>query len=259
MLDEYLEFAKNLALQAGDIMLEYFKVGVESTTKSDGSPVTLADTAINTLVIEAVAQKYPDHSVRGEEESNQKEGDESVWVCDPIDGTIPFSYGIPISTFSIALVKDGQPIVAVVYDPYTKRLYFATKSKGAYLNGKRLRVNQEKNLSKNPVYAAHGTKNVDSPSFFKTLRQEKDAKVFVLHSSVYGAMQVASGQFVAAIHSGDQPHDVVASKLIVEEAGGKVTDLRGEDQRYDQLVCGSIATNGFVHNELVELVKPYLR
>ena len=121
---EQLDFAKSLANEAGEVMLQHFQVGVANETKAleGDTPVTVADKAINSMVIEAIKRQYPDHSVIGEEESNRRDNAEYTWVCDPIDGTIPYVMGVPTNVFSIAMVdKDGQPVVAVVFDPYMKR------------------------------------------------------------------------------------------------------------------------------------------
>src|SRR5689334_10230705 len=129
-----LEFAKKIAHEAGDIMLAHFQIGIAKEDKEDGSPVTIADKAINHMVIEAIAKAYPNDAVLGEEESLHNEAGEYLWVCDPIDGTIPFSLGIPVNVFTLALLKDGQPLVSVVYDPYLKRLFSAIKGEGAFCN-----------------------------------------------------------------------------------------------------------------------------
>jgi fructose-1,6-bisphosphatase/inositol monophosphatase family enzyme len=126
-MNDYLDFAKKLALQAGDIMLQYFDTDIAVETKEDASPLTIADTTINKMVIAAIHEKYPDHGIIGEEESDHTVGTKYVWVCDPIDGTIPFTMGVPTSQFSLALVKDGVSILGVLYDPYTKRMYEAVK------------------------------------------------------------------------------------------------------------------------------------
>src|SRR6185437_220297 len=99
MMEEYLDFAKSLAQEAGQIMLEYFKPDVQHHLKEDKTIVTIADEKINRLVINKVEKVFPDHSVLGEEASNTKTH-EYAWICDPIDGTNPYSKGIPVSTFS---------------------------------------------------------------------------------------------------------------------------------------------------------------
>ncbi|QQS18795.1 hypothetical protein IPL68_01860 [Candidatus Saccharibacteria bacterium] len=130
--EKELQFAKSLALEAGAIMRHYFRSDeLAITHKQDLTPLTVADTQINALVIERVKKEFPAYGVLGEEASFEPHR-ELLWVVDPIDGTSPFSCGIPVSTFSIALVhrKDGQPYVSVTYDPYLDELMFATKNGG---------------------------------------------------------------------------------------------------------------------------------
>ena len=113
--EKELDFAKALALEAGEIMRKYFRSDRLGTVqKDDLTPLTVADTAINDLVIERVQHEFPEHGVLGEEASYEPNR-QWIWVVDPIDGTSPYSCGIPISTFSLALVnkKDGQPYVSV--------------------------------------------------------------------------------------------------------------------------------------------------
>jgi len=145
-LAQYLEFAKKIAPKAGEIMLKYFALSepgqIEQREKPDLSIVTVADEEINQLVIDEVEQTFPNHSVYGEEASSEKNS-ANVWVCDPINGTLVYSKHIPVSVFSLAFVRDGQPLVGVVYDPFQKRLYEAVSGQGAYLNGKRIHVSQK--------------------------------------------------------------------------------------------------------------------
>jgi len=129
-LDEYLEFAKEIAKYAGNIMLKYFKQNNGASYKGDKTIVTLADTEINTYLINRVKEKYPTHSVDGEEEQFGKS--DYVWVCDPVDGTAMYARHIPVATFSLALVIKGEPKVGVVYDPFTDNLYTAIKKKRSF-------------------------------------------------------------------------------------------------------------------------------
>ena len=103
-MEQYLEFTKNLAKEAEEIALRYFSFEVENTWKEDNTPLTKADTEINDLVIKRINEAYPEHSIYGEEKSDIKENSQYIWVCDPIDGTMAFSCGLPIFVFSIALV-----------------------------------------------------------------------------------------------------------------------------------------------------------
>jgi myo-inositol-1(or 4)-monophosphatase len=103
-MEKYLSFAKAVAAESAEIALKYFSFETETTWKGDNTPLTVADTEINDLVIKRINEAYPEHSIYGEEKSDIKENSQYIWVCDPIDGTMAFSCGLPIFVFSIALV-----------------------------------------------------------------------------------------------------------------------------------------------------------
>lgn len=252
---EYLDFAKQLAYDAGEIMRKYF-LNTEREWKEDQTPLTIADTTINRLVVERIAEKFPEHSVLGEEESSAKNG-RYTWVCDPVDGTMPYSHGLPISTFSLALCDNGRPIVGVVYDPFIDRLFWAEKDGGAFCNTTQIQVS-DTGLN----YAAIDIEGLGNPNpvvnMSNTIRDTliaKGAKIMHLWSAILPAVLVASGEWTAVIMNGSTIQDAPAVKIIVEEAGGRVTDLFGNDQRYDKLSRGFIASNGVVHDELVRIVR----
>jgi fructose-1,6-bisphosphatase/inositol monophosphatase family enzyme len=254
MYNEYLEFAKTLAREAGEIMRSHFLV-TETEWKDDKTPLTIADTTINSLVIQKVQQAYPTHSVLGEEESLLQEG-KYTWVCDPVDGTLQYAHGVPVSSFSIALCENGEPMVGVVYDPFMDRLFYAAKSSGAYCNDKKLTVNN--GGMENAVINLEDVpseKNIMKIPRLRDLLHEEGAKVVSLGSAILPAVLIASGQYSAVIFNFSKPEDGVAVKIIVEEAFGKVTDLFGNNQRYDQKTEGFIASNGTIHETLLKLVQ----
>src|SRR5262249_33077928 len=139
-MSDFKDFAIDLAHQADAIAKRYFHTAFEVTRKADNSPVTIADTSINDLVIDSVRAAYPDHRVIGEEASLPKDGAEYSWICDPIDGTIPFSTGVPTFAFSLALVRDGIPILGVISAPIQDQLFVAEVDQGATLNGEKIHV-----------------------------------------------------------------------------------------------------------------------
>jgi fructose-1,6-bisphosphatase/inositol monophosphatase family enzyme len=254
-----LAFAKKLATQCGAIMRDLFTAGLAREWKEDGTPLTVADTRINALVIESVRQAFPEHGVLGEEESSNI-GAQMLWVCDPVDGTMPFSHGLPISTFSLALVEDGVPRLGVVYDPFMDRLFWAAQGRGAFLNGKRLQVSGQATLQ-NALIDTEGFPSV-SPVLpltkaFEGVLHAQGAKTVSLWSAILPTALIAAGQFTAALFNVNKPEDPAAVKVIVEEAGGKVTDLFGNEQRYDGKTKGYIASNGHVHGQLVDLIRQH--
>ena len=255
-----LLFAKNLAMEAGEIMLKHFQIGVPSESKVDegDTPVTIADKAINTKVVEAIKGQYPNHSVIGEEESYASENAKYTWVCDPIDGTIPYVMGVPTNVFSLALVNaEGMPVVAVVYDPYMKRLFSAVKNGGAFMNDVPIHVNHLADMSKTLIGNSGGRSNVLRAAEFKGAVIAACYRPVILSSVIYEAMFVAVGQLAATVFPGAGCHDVATAKLIVEEAGGKVTDVFGNEQRYDRPVKGAVISNGSLHDQLVALAAKY--
>lgn len=258
-LEEYLKFAKNIAKYAGKIMIKYFNKDNGSSYKGDKTIVTLADKEINTYLIEKVKEKYPNHSVDGEEEQFGKS--DYVWVCDPVDGTAMYARNIPVAVFSLALVVNGEPKVGVVFDPFTNSLYTALKGDGAYKNGKKITVNEygldDMRTVCNCDYLVGGEYNIS-----KVLEDLKKRSYFVgLGSVIRASICVASGDFTLAIFLGTKHKncDIAAVKIIVEEAGGIVTDLFGNEQRYDRSINGAIISNGKVHNEVIEYIKKYLK
>ena len=254
-LNEYLEFAKNIAKNAGKIMLKYFNQSNGASYKGDKTIVTLADTEINSYLIEKVKEKYPTHSVDGEEE--QFGSSDYVWVCDPVDGTAMYARHIPVAVFSLALVIKGEPIVGVVFDPFTNSLYTAIKGSGAYKNDEKICVNDfEIDDIRTVCNFDYWTKaDYDVTKVLNKLR--KRAYFVGLGSVIRAGMCIATGDFSLAIFPGTlhKNCDIAAVKVIVEEAGGKVTDLFGNEQRYDKSIKGAVISNGKIHREVIELIK----
>lgn len=254
-MDKYKNFAINIAKQSGDIMKDNFMSGIGKEWKSDNTPVTIVDTQINKLLINEIKKRFPGHSVLGEEESNFVVEAKMVWVCDPLDGTWPFSHNIPLFTFSLALVNDGQPILGVVYDPMLDRLFFASKGEGSFLNDKKILVSKANSLQKASVNVEGPRKifGIDKLDIMKELNKGK-CKTYKFVSVIYGAMLVASGEFIGSVFINDTCHDMAAIKIIMEEAGGRVTDIDGNEQRYDQKIKGAVVSNGLVHDKMIEII-----
>ena len=257
-MEQYLEFTKNLAKEAEEIALKYFSFEIESTWKGDNTPLTVADTEINDLVIKRINENYPDHSIYGEEKSDVKENSKYIWVCDPIDGTMAFSCGLPTFVFSIALVDqlNGLPILGLINDPIMKNTYWAYKGSGAYRNGKKIFVSNSTNLTNTYFNIAASGKSVGFSNLplIKELSEIKCA-VMKFPSFIYGGIQVANGKYSGAVFFKEYGHDVAALKIITEEAGGKVTDLNGNERRYDGDGIGCVVSNGVLHDEILKIVQ----
>ena len=259
MYKDYLDFAKEIALYAGKVMMDNYNSDVNMDFKEDKTIVTRVDKEVNSYLIEKVKEKYPDHSVIGEEESNSFESD-YAWVCDPLDGTSMYVNHIPVFVFSLALVYKGEPIVGVVYNPNEDKMYTAIKGEGAYCNDVKISVNKKHlgELGYKTNVEIFNNKILDEVSLIKDLKDK--SKVVSLGSVARSSMAVATGDFCCVVFPGTSHGncDIAASYLIVIEAGGKVTDINGNNQRYDTGINGAIISNGVSHEEVLEVVKNYI-
>jgi fructose-1,6-bisphosphatase/inositol monophosphatase family enzyme len=261
----------DLAILGGEIVddvLSEHHQGILALSKSDGSPVTEIDLAINSLVVRTIEKEYPDYRIIGEEESGGREDSEIAVVVDPIDGTAPLTWGVPTSMISIALTEAGVSKAAVLYDPFMKRMYTALKGSGAFS----FNYSQPFSGTMPPAKSIHtsfrslkgSTVNMCGYNAFinhypyaidRSLKNEgQGARMVDTGSFCRNALLVALGHWTASIGGFDTCHDGAAVALIVPEAGGKVTDLEGNDQRYDRPMNGIVATNGTVHDEVLAII-----
>ncbi len=251
----YLETAVELSQLAGEIMRKNFTLNMTKEWKEDLSSVTATDLAINDLVLKEIKLRYPDHSILSEEGSDHDSSHMYVWICDPVDGTHNFSHGIPTATFAIALLEHGEPILSVVYDPFLDRRYIAEKGKGATLNGQPIHVGGRDSLKKSLMGMGKmkGVKNL-IPVYEEA--RGRGAQFITGLSTHYMCALVAAGEFSASFFGGTSPHDIAASALLVQEAGGKVTDFFGvSGGRYDGERQGLLVSNGSVHDELLAIME----
>lgn len=247
-----LELAKEIALSAGEIIKDNFDVDFHARLKEDKSVVTDVDISVNSLVIEKLSEAFPNDGIIGEEESTAEYGMGRKWLCDPLDGTVAYVWGVPTSMFSLALVIDGKPVVGVAYDPYLKKMYEGVHGNGSFCNGVRLHV------SDRGLKGGHVAVTAD-PSKIKTLPyisklQEHGAYLPLVSGAVYKSCLVAKGRFEGYIEHGVNGHDMAAVEIIVTEAGGKITGIEGNDLDYSKPFKGAIVSNGKVHQELVGIV-----
>jgi myo-inositol-1(or 4)-monophosphatase len=254
---ECKKFGVGLAKQAGEMILQAYRLQVGTSAqvqwKSDNSPVMELDNQINALVIDAITRTYPEHNIIAEEGGSISHNSEYTWLCDPVDGTLAFSLGIPTSVFSLSLVKNGECIFCVVYDPYMDNMYHAMRGLGAFNNQTKLHVSERVSIKNATVgVTIWGDAKYNCIPMITGLRQQKALPINVTSSQYMGAL-VASGKLQAMIYFDDKPYDIAAISLLVEEAGGVITDLFGNKQSYDVLIKGCIASSKSLHSELVKI------
>lgn len=245
-----LETAIGVAKEAGVIMLKYFDVDQKVERKEDGSPVTIADKLINSLVIERLSKIFPDDGVIGEEESNTDYGLGRKWYCDPIDGTSAYVWGVPTATFSLALIIDGKPVIGIVYDPFLNRIYTGKVGEKSFCNGEILSVSNL-DLKSGIVAISSGVNSLPRKKHFQRMVDDK-IRMACFSGAVLKCCLLAKGKFVGYVEHGVSGHDIAAGQVIVEGAGGKVTSIDGKDLDYSKPFKGAIVSNNIVHDQLVK-------
>ncbi len=244
-------------MQAGAAQLQHYFNGEFKISNKEGmnNLVTEADHAAEKAIIEVIQTAYPDHFILSEETGEIITSSEYKWIIDPIDGTVNFANGIPLCCVSIGLEKDGKMIMGAVHAPLLNELYVAEKGCGAKLNDKKISVSSKTELIKSCLVTGFPYTYLNSPNgplevFAKLVRQ--GIPVRRLGSAAIDLCWVAAGRFDGFYEHKLQAWDSSAGFLLIEEAGGKVTDF--ETDIYSPYQPHILATNGHIHEELRAVV-----
>jgi myo-inositol-1(or 4)-monophosphatase len=256
---ELMFVATQAALDAGALLRGGFG-GHFAVTLKPGvhNLVTEYDTASEKKIISAILKAFPDHAILAEESgATSKQGSAVTWIIDPLDGTVNFAHNIPLFSVSIAAAVDETVIAGVVFQPITEELFVAEKGKGAFLNGKKLSVSKVSHLE-TALLSTGFPYNVDQDPLEcveKFARMQlKGVPIRRLGSAAIDMCYLAAGRFDAFWEVGLHPWDMAAGKLLVEEAGGRVTHWDGSSHRiygYETI----LATNGLLHSSMLEHLK----
>ena len=246
MYEEELEFANQIAERADEIAMRSFGGEFAVELKADRTPVTQADLEIEAMIREEVARRFPEDAVLGEEQGLVGDSDR-VWVIDPIDGTKNFAAGIQIWGTLIALVDGGDPVVGVASAPALGERYAAARAGGATLNGEAIHVSAVERVS--DAFVLFGTLAWDDPANERRLADlVKAATRTRAFGDFWGHMLVARGAAEAMIEEELRTWDTSAVRVIVQEAGGRMTSFGGTALQDRGSV---LTTNGRLHDELV--------
>jgi histidinol phosphatase-like enzyme (inositol monophosphatase family) len=247
-----LEFAVELARGAGDITLKYFRKRPETTTKSDGSYVTIADREAEAYLRRQIAERYPDDGIVGEEEGESQGRSGRRWIVDPIDGTFAFVHGVPFYGVLIGLEIDGELTVGAVNIPALDEIVSAAKGVGCFLNGERTRVSKTARLE-DALLLCTDFSSCERYGFGRAAELlQARAKTSRTWGDCYGYVLVATGRADVMLDPVMNLWDCAALLPIMEEAGGTFTDWRGVRTAAGN---NSIATNGLLFDEVMGLVK----
>ncbi|MCL6479657.1 MAG: inositol monophosphatase [Peptococcaceae bacterium] len=248
----------DIVLSAGRVIKS--RLGTDFTTgcKSCAADlVTEVDRQSQSIILEGLGSAFPGHRLVAEEDFSGEDlvlDDRPVWFVDPLDGTTNFVFGIPLCTVSVALAVKGSPVLGVIYDPFREELFTAARGEGAYLNQKRIRVDQaRKNISESLLVTGFPTAEQFKHEMLKADYARlfyKAADVRALGSAALELAYTACGRLTGYWEVSLRPWDVAAGILLVEEAGGKVTDLNGNSLALGNYVSIA-ASNGYIHEEFI--------
>lgn len=246
------------ATEAGaQVLRHYFtsKNLVISNKEGINNLVTEADHAAEKAIMDTIAENFPGHYILSEEAGEIVMDSTYKWIIDPIDGTVNYAHGIPICCVSIGLEHEGKMIMGAVYNPFLKEFYIAERGKGATLNGEQIKVSAETQVLKSCMVTGFPYTYLDMPNgplqvFERFIR--KGVAVRRLGSAAMDLCWVSAGRFDGFYEHKLQAWDSAAGFLMVEEAGGKVTDFRGE--HYSVYQPQIVATNGIIHDELIRWI-----
>jgi 3'(2'), 5'-bisphosphate nucleotidase len=262
-----LEVAKKLALEAGTILMDYYRQGTSVDWKAPGDPVTAADRDASQLIVGGLRREFPQHGVLCEEEpddlSRLQRSD--VWMIDPMDGTREFIEHRGEFAVQIGLVVKGTPVVGVVYQPTTKKLYYAAAGLGAFLEtsgtATSLHVSTEEVASRLIIVESRSHRSAR----VQAIRQRMRIKESILTGSVGLKVGiVCEGRAHVYVHTGSRTHlwDTCGPEAILREAGGRITDVYNAPLRYDlsetRNMHGIVVTNAVIHDRVVQVSQSVL-
>ena len=247
----FLNFALDAAWQAGRVTLGYFQTGVAVRRKADNTPLTIADQQAEQKLRQLIEQYWPEHNIVGEEYGRTQHNSPYTWVCDPIDGTKSFMCGVPLYANLVALLYENEPILGVINLPALNEMVYAVKGGGCFWNGRPAHVSGTQNLADAVVLRSE----LENPERYG--RQEAWQKLVAASyvqrtwGDAYGYSLVATGRADVMLDPVMALWDIAPLQVIMEEAGGTLTDWQGEATIHHE-EC--IATNKHLLHDVLTLV-----
>jgi len=258
-LDDYLNIAISIAKEAGKIQLRYFGQNHEVEYKGEINPTTEVDRLCDQFISQRIIENFPEHDLLTEEGHHSLKGSSWKWIVDPLDGTTNYFHGYPCFCVSIALEVEGEVRLGVVYNPVLDELFYAQKGRGAYLNGKRLKVSNIDRLEKGFLSTGFPYDVREYADFYLKYFREFITKSFAIRRAGSAALDLsylAAGRFDGFWELKLQPWDVAAGSLLVAEAGGRVSDFKGNP--FNIYLKEILASNCLIHQEMLDVIQSVL-
>ena len=253
MTHTLLHAVTELATLAGNEANRHFRTGVAVEIKGDGSPVTIADRAAETVAREWIRARFPDDGILGEEFGLENESAPRRWVLDPIDGTKSFIHGVPLWGTLVAVVEGERVLAGAVYAPPTQELVAAAPGHGAWFNGTRTYVSQTASLDQATLLTTDDRFPGRPRRRARWDRLADAARIVRTWGDCYGYLLLATGRADIMVDDLMNPWDAAAVQVVIEEAGGTFTDFRGNPTAFGG---DSIATNGVLGAAVRDILCP---
>ena len=259
-----LDFLEKTAFDAGAILLKYLEILKPEDIHKKGEAVrdvqTKADLESEQFIVKAISERFPEHSIYAEESAQITKDERHWWFIDPLDGTVNYTHRFPFFSVSIGYYVDGKPEAACVYAPKLGEMFLAQKNQGTYCNSRKCSVSSTPTLAESILvtgfsYFRNELKNNNFDSFKRVGLKARGIRRF--GSAAIDLAYVADGRVDGYWESYLSPWDVAAGILLIEEAGGKVTDCNGSDNYRDFIFGRTItASNGQIHDEINQIIDP---
>lgn len=257
--DELLEVAVSAVRAGGRILIEGLARNLEVENKSErASIVTWADITAQAEIFRVIGERYPDHTILGEEGDGGGSGSEYTWMVDPLDGTSNYASGIPMCCTSVAVRRGDEVLAGAIFEPFREELFTATRGGGAWLGDRRLKVSENADLTRGLICTGLQS---DDPAQI----QAHAKRIVALHTYSRGPRMlgspalciayVAAGR-IDAFFERDATYawDIAAGSLMIEEAGGRCEDLDGGPPNFGHGLANVLASNGKIHDALAQLI-----
>lgn len=254
-MNDFLKIAVRAALESGALLKTKLGKAKRIGFKGEINLVTEMDTASEDLIYHIILKRHPRHSILSEEKSYKKRYEsEYKWIVDPLDGTTNYAHGYPVYAVSIALEVAGEITVGVIYDPERDELFTCAKGGGAYLNRKKIHASNTSFLKRALLATgfAYNRKVADQNIANFSNFMEASQAIRRAGAASLDLAYVACGRYDGFWELNLNPWDVAAGKLLVEEAGGRVSAFDGK--RYSQYNPNILASNGKIHSQMIKVL-----
>ena len=257
-----LQVSLEAAKAGGEVLRRHFRKDIAARIKVENESynlVTDADIEAEKTILSIIQKHFPDDAILAEESANEAKLKERTWIVDPLDGTNNFAHSIAQFACSIGFYYKKQPLVAVVYNPISEELFTAIKGQGAFLNGEKIQVSKSSTLKTSLVctgfYYDRGQMMEDTLSSIHELFQSDIHGIRRMGAASLDLCFVAAGRFDSYFEYKLAPWDFAAGALIVQEAGGKVTDCKG--QELEARFSSVLASNSLTHQDVLSIVSKH--